>query len=41
MVGGAEHVDDFVLVEFLQHIAGGAEILAGIEFRGLFHEDLA
>ena len=23
-MGGAEHVDDFVLVEFLEHIAGGA-----------------
>ena len=41
VVGGAEHVDDFVLVEFLQHVAGGTEILAGVEFRGLFHEDLA
>ena len=36
---GAEHVDDFVLVEFLHFVASRTEVFAGVEFGGLLVED--
>ena len=38
---GAQHVHDLVYVEFLHLVAGGTQVLAGVELAGLLVEDLA
>lgn len=35
LAGGTENIDDLVHVELFELVAGGAEILSGIEFGGL------
>ena len=41
LAGGTENIDDLVHVELFELVAGGAEILAGIEFSGLGGEHFA
>ncbi len=35
----AEHVHDFVTIEFLHIVTSRAEVLAGVEFGGLFSDE--
>ena len=41
LAGGTENIDDLVHVELFELVAGGAEILAGVEFGGLGGEHFA
>lgn len=41
LAGGTENIDDLMHVELFELVAGGAEILAGVEFSGLGGEHFA